>query len=130
MGQISIKVYEYKACSTCRKALQYLDGKKVVYQKLPIVEQPPTKAELKKMLGFIKKRDVKKRDDLFKDLFNTSGVQYRELGISHKIKAGMTEEQAMDLLAKNGKLIKRPFLLLENDGAVGFKPELWSEILS
>jgi len=118
------KVYEYKNCSTCQKALKFLDAKKKTYERIPIVEQPPTAAELKKMLGYLKADG-----GTFKNLFNTSGQQYRELNISEKIKNGMTEEQAISLLAKNGKLIKRPFLLTENSGTVGFKPDIWSKLV-
>lgn len=119
-----MKVYEYKACSTCQKALKYLDSKKVAYEKIPIVEQPPTATELKQMLKYIKAAG-----GTFKNLFNTSGVQYRELKISDKIKKGMTEEEAIKLLAKNGKLIKRPFILTKNNGTVGFKEDTLRKLI-
>jgi arsenate reductase len=61
-------------------------------------------------------------------LFNTSGVQYRELKIKDKIST-MSPDEAISLLAGNGKLIKRPFLLNGNDGIVAFKEDLWSEFL-
>ena len=118
-----IKVYEYAGCSTCRNALKFLDKHGVKYEKHAIVDTPPTKAELKMMLAALK-------DDggTFKNLFNTSGVQYRELGISDKIKAGLTESQAIDLLVVNGKLIKRPFVILGADkGFVGFKEDVWKK---
>ena len=118
-----MKIYEYKNCSTCQKALKFLDKKGVKYEKLPIVEQPPSKAELKTML-----KHLKDKGGSFKQLFNTSGLQYRELDISAKIKDGMTEDQALDLLAKNGKLIKRPFVLTKSDGTVGFKEDEWKKL--
>jgi arsenate reductase (glutaredoxin) len=123
-SKMPIKIYEYKNCSTCQKAIKYLESNKVIFQALPIVDQPPTMAELKKMLGYLKKDGGS-----FKSLFNTSGVQYRELKISDKIKAGLSEEEAIGLLSKNGKLIKRPFLLTDGHGTVGFKPEIWKKIL-
>lgn len=119
-----IKVYEYKACSTCKKALKLLDSKKAKYSKIPIVDQPPTLSELKKMLTYLEKEG-----ESFKKLFNTSGVQYRELGISQKIKDGMTENEALKLLAQNGKLIKRPFILTNKGGMVGFKEEALKKLL-
>lgn len=121
---MKIKVYEFKNCSTCQKALKFLDAKKIAYEKIPIVEQPPSLAELKKMLDYLKAEG-----ETFKKLFNTSGVQYRELNISEKIKAGLTEKEALDLLSKNGKLIKRPFLLTETIGTVGFKEDQWKKLL-
>jgi arsenate reductase (glutaredoxin) len=122
---MKIKVYEFKNCSTCQKALKYLDAKKISYEKIPIVEQPPSLSELKKMLSYLKSDG-----ETFKKLFNTSGILYRELNISEKIKAGMTETEALELLSKNGKLIKRPFLLTEKSGTVGFKVDIWKNIVS
>jgi arsenate reductase len=120
---MSTKIYEFKNCDTCRNALKYLDAKKITYQKIAIVDQPPTLTELRKMLGYLKEGG-----GTFKNLFNTSGVQYRELNISQKIKDGMTEAEALQLLSKNGKLIKRPFVLTATMGVVGFKKEIWQEL--
>lgn len=120
---MSVKIYEYNKCSTCVKALKFLNDKGVKYEKLAIVDQPPTLKELKQMLEFIKTEGGS-----FKNLFNTSGVQYRELNISEKIKEGMTEAEALKLLSTNGKLIKRPFLLTDKTGTVGFKEEVWKKI--
>ncbi len=116
-----IKIYEYKNCSTCQKAIKFLDAKKVKYLRIPIVEQPPTLSELKQMLAYLKATG-----GTMKNLFNTSGQQYRELEISEKMKAGLSELDALKLLAGNGKLIKRPFLMTDTDGTVGFKPEIWA----
>ena len=115
---MSLKIYEYKGCGTCRKALKYLDAKAVDYEKCPIRETPPTVDELKKML--------KAYDGELKKLFNTSGQDYRKLGIKDKLPE-MSEAEALDLLASNGNLIKRPFVLLEDGGLVGFKEEIWDQ---
>jgi len=118
-----MKVYEYKNCGTCQKALKFLDKKGVKYERIPIVEQPPSVTELKTML-----KHLKSRGGSFKQLFNTSGQQYRELKIGDKIKAGMTESEAISLLSKNGKLIKRPFVLVGDTGLVGFKEDEWKKV--
>lgn len=122
-GGMTLKVYEYKNCSTCQKALKFLDQKKIKYQALPIVDQPPTVAELKKMLAYLKAEGGS-----FKNLFNTSGVMYREMKIADQLKAGMTEAEAITLLSKNGKLVKRPFALASDAGTVGFKEEIWKKL--
>ena len=121
---MAIKIYEYAGCSTCRNALKYLDARKKNYEKVPIVEQPPTVSELDAMLGYLKASGK-----TFKNLFNTSGEQYRALKIGDRIKAGMTEQDAIALLSKNGKLIKRPFLLTDKGGATGFQAETWDELV-
>lgn len=111
-----IKFYQYKKCSTCVKAGKYLVSKKVTFKDIPIVETPPTKTELKKML--------KAYEGNIKKLFNTSGVMYRELKLKDKVEK-MSDTDAIDLLSKNGKLIKRPFLLTSKGSAVGFKEDEW-----
>jgi arsenate reductase len=121
---MTIKIYEYAGCSTCRNALKYLDARKKKYEKVPIVEQPPTVSELKAMLGYLKAGGK-----TFKNLFNTSGEQYRALKIADHIKAGMTEQEAIALLSKNGKLIKRPFLLTPKGGVAGFHEETWDALV-
>lgn len=118
-----MKVYEYRNCSTCKKALKFLDDRGIAYRRLPIVEQPPSAAELKKMLAYLKAGGGG-----IKSLFNTSGQAYRELGISERLKNSMSETEALKLLAANGKLIKRPFVLTPRAGTVGFKPEVWTRL--
>jgi len=112
-----MKVYAYKNCSTCQKAIKYLDARGAKYELLPIVEQPPTLDELRKMAGYV---------GGFKRLFNTSGQLYRELKIAER---ELEEASALALLAEHGKLVKRPFLLTEKGGTVGFKPEEWDRLL-
>ena len=113
---MSVRVYEYVKCSTCRKALKFLKNGGIAYTPVAIVDHPPTVPELKAMLGFT--GDIKR-------LFNTSGVMYRELGIADKLKK-MSSERALELLAKNGKLVKRPFVLLADRGLLGFNEAEWT----
>jgi arsenate reductase len=118
---MALKVYEYAKCSTCQKALKFLDGKKIKYERIPIVDKPPSKAELKKMLTHLKEGGGS-----IKNLFNTSGELYRSMKISEKLPK-MSETEAIDLLAAHGKLIKRPFLLGPDFGMVGFKEDQWKK---
>lgn len=111
-----MKVYAYDGCGTCAKALAYLRSTGRQFQLLPIREQPPTKAELKAML--------KLYDGKLDRLFNKSGKDYRDLGLSAKLQK-MSETQALDLLSRNGNLVKRPFVLTGNTGMVGFHEDEW-----
>jgi arsenate reductase len=86
-----------------------LEENDISFKEIDLIEDPPSKAILKKAL---KGRELKK-------LFNTSGVQYRELKIKDKLKT-MTESQALDLLASNGKLIKRPIAIDGSTVTIGF----------
>ena len=116
---MAIKIYEYKGCGTCKKALKYLDLKGVEYKKIAIRETPPTKSELKKMVKFYN-GEIKK-------IFNTSGMDYRSLKIKDKI-SSMSVGEAIDLLHGNGNLVKRPFVISSEWGVVGFKEDRWEEL--
>lgn len=111
-----MKVYTYAKCDTCRKAVKWLGENGISFEELPIRDQPPSEEELRLMLSYYK-GDVRR-------LFNTSGTDYRSLGIKGKL-PGMSEEAIITLLAGNGNLIKRPFLLDGKRGLVGFNAEEW-----
>lgn len=113
----TLKVYEYKNCGTCKKAISFLDKKGIKYEKVPIRENPPTQAELKEMLKVVGSS---------KKLFNTSGGDYKEMGLKDKLDSMPLEEQ-LKLLAGNGNLVKRPFVLGKGIALVGFKEEEWEE---
>ncbi len=118
MERLAMKVYAYTGCSTCAKALAYLKSTRRSFELLPIREKPPTKAELRTMLK-IYQGNVHK-------LFNTSGKDYREGRLGERL-SGMDPEEALDLLASNGNLVKRPFVLAGNTGVVGFRLEEWKD---
>ena len=113
---MNLKVYVYDKCSTCRKALKFLDEHGIQYSKIPIREQPPTESELTAML--------EANDGELRKLFNTSGMDYRQLNIKEKLGA-MTKSEAIALLESNGNLIKRPFGISEKVRLIGFKEEIW-----
>ncbi|MDH3689077.1 MAG: arsenate reductase family protein [Gammaproteobacteria bacterium] len=117
---MTIKVYQYPRCSTCVKAIKFLDQRNITYRSIDITKQPPSKIELRKMLGYVN-GEVKR-------LFNTSGQVYRELGLSTKL-GSMKPQDAVDLLARNGKLVKRPFVLTETTGVIGFNEKQWEAAL-
>jgi arsenate reductase len=105
------KVYQYPKCSTCRKALAFFERHGVEIDSKDIVVTPPTKTELARALK-LSGLPVKK-------LFNTSGQSYREGGFGERLPT-MTESQALDALAKDGKLVKRPLVLGSDYALVGY----------
>jgi arsenate reductase len=106
-----LRVYHYPQCSTCKKALKWLSTNGVEVELVDIVQHPPSKAELREVL--------KTAAVPLKKLFNTSGVSYREGGFGARVPT-MTETEAIDALAKDGKLIKRPLVLGKGVALVGF----------
>lgn len=116
-----LKVYTYAKCDTCRKAVKFLKSENVAFREIPIRETPPTPPELKAML--------KAYDGEIRRLFNTSGGDYKALGLSAKLPT-LSEAEALGLLAGNGNLVKRPFALGEGVQLVGFKEDEWRAALA
>lgn len=117
-----ITLFQYPGCSTCKKALKWLDARGTAYESVHIVESPPSKTRLVKLI---------KRSGLpTKKFFNTSGKAYREGGWSKKVSELSVTEAAAEL-AKNGMLIKRPLVDGGEDGPVlvGFNEDVWAETL-
>jgi len=120
MPKPKLKLYAYAGCGTCRKALAWLASRGIEAEVLPIRESPPSLAELKTMLG--------RQGGELRRLFNTSGQDYRALGLKDTL-PGLSDEEALELLAAKGNLVKRPFLLGPRVGLVGFKEEEWAAAL-
>ena len=112
-----MKVYSYSKCGTCRNAIKDLEAKKIKFEVIDITENPPSKKVLK---SAVKAKGLQK-------VFNTSGVQYRELKIKDKIKS-LTEAQAIDLLASNGRLIKRPIVVDKDKITIGFNADEYKQV--
>ena len=111
-----MKVLCYPKCGTCKKALKWLDDNGIKYEYRHIVEENPTKDELKNW--------YEKSGLPLKKFFNTSGIKYKELNLKDRIPQ-MTEEEIFDLLSTDGMLVKRPILISGDKVLVGFKEEEW-----
>ncbi len=120
MPKSPVTLYAYAKCSTCRDAAKWLREHGVGFLEKPIYEQPPTVGELRRMLAC--------QGGQLRRLFNTSGIQYRERGLAAKLPA-MSEPEALALLASDGRLVKRPFVLGPEVGLVGFAPDEWRKLL-
>ncbi|XVG96124.1 arsenate reductase family protein [Eubacteriales bacterium KG127] len=114
----------YSRCTTCKKALKWMDDRGYDYDVRPIVDDNPTVEELKKWheaSGLPLKR-----------FFNTSGMAYREMQLKDKL-PNMTAKEQYELLATDGMLVKRPLLVRESDEKLqvfpGFRENPWLEIL-
>ena len=115
-----VRVYTYANCDSCRRAAKWLRAQGVVFEERPIRETPPSPAELRTMLAAL--AGERRR------LFNTAGRDYRELGLSAKLPL-LTDAAAIALLAGNGNLIKRPFLIGPGVALAGFDEKVWAGAL-
>ncbi len=109
----------YPRCGTCKKALKWLDDNGFEYEYRHIVEDNPSREELK---------DWYEKSGLpLKRFFNTSGLKYKELNLKDKIPQ-MTEEEIFDLLSTDGMLVKRPILIDGDRVLIGFKEAEWETL--
>lgn len=111
---------EYPACSTCKKAKDWLDAHNVEYEDRHIKENNPTEAEL---TAWVKRSGLP-----LKRFFNTSGLVYKALELKDKL-PDMSEEEQIALLATDGMLVKRPLVIGRDFVLVGFRPLEWEEHL-
>lgn len=111
---------EYPKCSTCQKAKKWLEINGFKFEDRHIVEDNPKREELKKWLD--------KSGMPLKKFFNTSGMKYRELGLKDKLQT-ISEEEALEILASDGMLVKRPVLIGDDFVITGFREKEWEEKL-
>lgn len=100
-----LQFIEYPKCSTCRKAKAELTQLGLDFEAVDIVQNTPSKEQL---LDWIQNSGFE-----LKAFFNTSGLKYRELGLKEKV-PHLTAQEAANLLATDGMLIKRPLLVRDN----------------
>ena len=110
-------VLVYRKCSTCQKACKWLEEQGIAFEERPIVEQNPTYEELK---AWYEKSGLP-----LKKFFNTSGLLYKEMKLKDKL-AELSEDEQLQLLATNGMLVKRPFVVGDNFVLTGFKEAEWT----
>ena len=114
----TLKVLVYRKCSTCMKALKWLEVNQVVFDERPIKEENPSYEELKswyEMSGLPLKK-----------FFNTSGILYKQMNLKDKLKE-MSEDEQLKLLATDGMLVKRPLVIGDDFVLTGFKEKEWEE---
>ena len=111
-------VLVYRKCSTCMKALNWLEENNIPFEERAIKEENPTYEELKTWYQM--------SEMPLKKFFNTSGLIYKDMGLKNKLPE-MSEDEQLRLLATNGMLVKRPLVVGENYVLTGFKEKEWAE---
>ena len=114
-----MKLFSYSSCSSCRKAIKWLNTNEIVFELIDILDTPPSREMLISASEQYGDR---------KSLLNTSGAVYRSIG-SDVIKK-MSDDELFNKLCRESGLIKRPFLYKPYKFfLVGFKEEKWAEKL-
>ena len=105
-----MKVLVYRKCSTCMKALKWLEVNQVVFDERPI-----------KLKAWYEMSGLP-----LKKFFNASGILYKQMNLKDKLKE-MSEDEQLKLLATDGMLVKRPLVIGEDFVLTGFKEKEWEE---
>ncbi len=108
----------YPKCTTCQRAMKWLDENGIQYDVRDIKINNPTLSELTQW--------YKKSGLSLKKFFNTSGLLYKSLDLKNKLPE-MTEDEMLSLLATDGMLVKRPIVIGDDFVLVGFKEAEWAE---
>ena len=111
-----VKVYCYSRCTTCQKALKWLQSHGVEHTVIDIKTDHPDEETLR---AYYRQSGLP-----LKRFFNTSGIPYRELGLSKKL-PDMSEDEQLRLLSTDGMLVKRPLLVGDGFVLTGFKEAEW-----
>jgi arsenate reductase (glutaredoxin) len=116
---MALKLYGLTKCSTCQKAVDWLDQHKIAHSFSDMKNNPITKEQVaawSMALGGWEK------------MINRAGYTWRGLPASET--ADLTDAQAVALAVKNPSLIRRP-LIEHEDGSVsvGFSKKI-QELLS
>lgn len=113
-----LKAYLYPQCGTCRKAKKWLTDRAIPFEEIHIVNNPPSKEEI---------YDLWQKSGLpLRRLFNTSGVVYRELKLKDKLPE-LSDDEQIELLASDGKLLKRPIVTDGTNVTIGYNEEQFLE---
>ena len=116
-----ITFYWYPKCSTCRNAKRWLEEHEIPFEAIDMVATPHQPEQL---LAWIQSSEAP-----LTRFFNTSGMKYRELQLKEKVPT-MTAQDAADVLATDGMLIKRPLLVSGDRFLInGFKENEYEGVL-
>jgi Spx/MgsR family transcriptional regulator len=108
---MTLRFYGKKTCITCQKAKAFLEEHQVAFEEFPIETQPPSKAELEKLVN---ETDVQAS-------LNSRSTIYRAQNLGKNVPDKQT---AIALMLQDPNLIKRP-VLINDQGQIaqGFDAE-------
>lgn len=112
---MALTLYWYPKCGSCRKAKKWLEDHNLPFNEVHIVDNPPSKEELKAL--------YEKSGLELKKFFNTSGMKYRELGLKDKVNTA-SQDELLEILASDGMLIKRPIITDGSSVTLGFNEDV------
>ncbi len=112
----TVQIWHNSRCSKSRNALNFLKDKGYTIEIREYLKEPPTKSELKEVLTLLNKKPS--------EIIRTKETLYKELNLKEA-----SEEELLEAMAANPKLIERPIVIVNNKAVIARPLELVEEIL-
>lgn len=109
----NLTIYHNPRCSKSRQTKAILDDKGLDYTIVEYLNEPPTADKLKLILGMLGKPPI--------EVIRTGETLFKELGLTKKDER--SDDEWIDIMVANPKLIERPIVVNGNQAALGRPPE-------
>lgn len=113
-----IKIFHNPRCSKSRQTLALLEEQGIQPQIIEYLKTPPTTAQLSDIINML---TVEPRS-----LLRKGETLYKELALTD---LSLSDEQLIDIMCKNPKLIERPIVINNGKAKIGRPPESVLDIL-
>ena len=108
-----------ETCSTCQKAVRWLDRRGVKITKFrDIKEEPLTRMEVERLVKML---------DGAEELFSKRAVKYREMKLAERT---LTREEMLELMSSEYTFLKRPIMEIDGHATAGFFEKSYESFLS
>ena len=112
----TITLYWLPHCTTCQKAASYLESKGIKVNKFHDVKNEPlNRTEVEKLATFVGGPN---------ELFSRRAIKYRQMGLHER---ELSEEEMLDLMAREYTFIKRPVLVEGKRAVAGFSSKAYDK---
>ncbi|EAH8848773.1 TPA: Spx/MgsR family RNA polymerase-binding regulatory protein [Campylobacter lari] len=98
-----LKFYGIKNCNSVKKAMDYLNSKKIEFEFLDI-----KKLDEETLNFWLSKRNVL-------ELVNTAGMSARKLGLNKEKLQNLDQDKIKAMILENPTLIKRPLIVKDDE---------------
>ncbi|RIV69064.1 arsenate reductase (glutaredoxin) [Flagellimonas aequoris] len=112
-----IKIYHNPRCGKSREGLQILENSGKDFEIIKYLEDVPTKEELKTLLGYLGIAPI--------DLVRQNETIWKEKFKGKKL----SDDDILEAMAKNPKLIERPIVVVGKKAVIGRPPEKINTLL-
>lgn len=114
-----ITAYLYNSCTSCRKAKDVLEAEGASYEVREYFKQKVTREELDNLL--------ESTGMTVADILSTRSTPYKQGKLAEK---NLSDDEVLDLMTEEPRLIRRPILISGSDTVVGFNDGKIRELIA